>query len=301
MKLTVKNLGPIEEATIDLSKDLIVLTGQNNTGKTYLTNLICGVSDVNITSTIVNVIIDTVERQIPDIINPMIIIDLEKELPKLISEELRISLSNIFSSNNKSILYSQVICKFNKKDQQYINKAFQYAKSFGYMKDNEVWDKNPFGQEIILSTTLSEYNNLEFKINFNEGSFKDFKDFLQSYLTAGFDYFADSFFPSIKCFSSERQGVTLFHRDLTYINSKSYEQLIKAKDIFEVRKLLANRISRFPAIIRSNIEMIQKYETEKNKKSDYSFLANELEDGLLPGKIVLNEFGDIQLIPEKSK
>ena len=48
MKLTVKNLGPIEEVTVDLSKDLIVLTGQNNTGKTYLTNLICGLSNLNV-------------------------------------------------------------------------------------------------------------------------------------------------------------------------------------------------------------------------------------------------------------
>jgi recombinational DNA repair ATPase RecF len=36
MIFNVKNLGYIEEASVDLSKDLIVLTGQNNTGKTYL-------------------------------------------------------------------------------------------------------------------------------------------------------------------------------------------------------------------------------------------------------------------------
>lgn len=36
MKLKVKNLGVIEEAEVDLSKDLIVLAGQNGTGKTYL-------------------------------------------------------------------------------------------------------------------------------------------------------------------------------------------------------------------------------------------------------------------------
>ena len=36
MKLNIQNLGPIESAQIDLSKDLIVISGQNNTGKTYL-------------------------------------------------------------------------------------------------------------------------------------------------------------------------------------------------------------------------------------------------------------------------
>jgi AAA15 family ATPase/GTPase len=36
MIFKVKNLGYIEEAEVDLSKDLIVFTGHNNTGKTYL-------------------------------------------------------------------------------------------------------------------------------------------------------------------------------------------------------------------------------------------------------------------------
>ena len=42
MIFNVKNLGYIEEASVDLSKDLIVLTGQNNTGKTYLAYAIYG-------------------------------------------------------------------------------------------------------------------------------------------------------------------------------------------------------------------------------------------------------------------
>jgi hypothetical protein len=36
MLLRVKNLGPVREAELDLSKPLIVLTGPNNSGKTYL-------------------------------------------------------------------------------------------------------------------------------------------------------------------------------------------------------------------------------------------------------------------------
>ena len=37
MRLRVKNLGPVREAELDLGKPLIVLTGPNNSGKTYLT------------------------------------------------------------------------------------------------------------------------------------------------------------------------------------------------------------------------------------------------------------------------
>lgn len=40
MKLHIKNLGPIKEATIDLSKRFYTFVGYNNTGKTYLTHLL---------------------------------------------------------------------------------------------------------------------------------------------------------------------------------------------------------------------------------------------------------------------
>jgi AAA ATPase domain len=42
MQFTLKNLGRLEDATIDLSKDLIVLTGHNNTSKTYVAHAIYG-------------------------------------------------------------------------------------------------------------------------------------------------------------------------------------------------------------------------------------------------------------------
>jgi recombinational DNA repair ATPase RecF len=37
MKIEFKNVGLLNQAEIDLSKDLIVLAGPNNTGKTYAT------------------------------------------------------------------------------------------------------------------------------------------------------------------------------------------------------------------------------------------------------------------------
>ncbi len=42
MLFTLRNLGRLEEATIDLGKDLIVLTGPNNTSKTYVAHAIYG-------------------------------------------------------------------------------------------------------------------------------------------------------------------------------------------------------------------------------------------------------------------
>src|ERR1041385_6943702 len=45
MKLTLRNLGRLSEASIDLKKDLIVLTGPNNTSKTYVAHAIYGLPE----------------------------------------------------------------------------------------------------------------------------------------------------------------------------------------------------------------------------------------------------------------
>ncbi len=45
MKLIVENLGPIKSAEIDISKRFIVFVGYNNTGKTYLSQLIWALYD----------------------------------------------------------------------------------------------------------------------------------------------------------------------------------------------------------------------------------------------------------------
>ena len=46
MKLTVNNLGAVSHAEIDLDKRLLIFTGENNTGKTYVTTVIHSLFDI---------------------------------------------------------------------------------------------------------------------------------------------------------------------------------------------------------------------------------------------------------------
>lgn len=50
MEILVENLGPIKAGEIDLAKDLIILTGPNNTGKSYVAYLIYGILKIGKTS-----------------------------------------------------------------------------------------------------------------------------------------------------------------------------------------------------------------------------------------------------------
>lgn len=58
MKLHVQNLGPIKEATIDLSKRFYTFVGYNNSGKTYLANLLWCVFNYHLEESLVAVLIE---------------------------------------------------------------------------------------------------------------------------------------------------------------------------------------------------------------------------------------------------
>lgn len=60
MLLTVKNLGPIREGTIDLSKKFYVFVGYNNSGKTYMAHLLWTIFYA-LTDRAINAFIDTLD------------------------------------------------------------------------------------------------------------------------------------------------------------------------------------------------------------------------------------------------
>ena len=57
MKLQVKNLGPIRQGTIDLDRRFYVFVGYNNSGKTYMSQLLWSLVDKETR--------ETFERNIP--------------------------------------------------------------------------------------------------------------------------------------------------------------------------------------------------------------------------------------------
>lgn len=50
MKLCIQNFEPVVSAELDLRKDLILLTRENNTGKTYVANVVAGLFDFSTSS-----------------------------------------------------------------------------------------------------------------------------------------------------------------------------------------------------------------------------------------------------------
>ena len=290
MKLTVKNLGPIEEATVDLSKDLIVLTGQNNTGKTYLTNLICGLTDIQFP---ILSVVDNLINQLKEAGSQIIKIDLKEELPKIIASELMRNLPEIFASSHSSIVNGMVKCNFEKEDLDKLERAFLDAKTLGQMT-NDNWRMagrvDAFSVIPSFKDGVLTYNIKKYLIDDNG----KFEEFIQSYLTASINSFMFFFLPSVKYFSAERQGITLFHRDLTLINDKIFKQLIGSKNASDLNGFLAKRISRFPLGVKKNLELIEEVDSSSQiVLKHFTQLIKELEVDILKGKAIINKNGDI--------
>ncbi|MDM3863196.1 MAG: AAA family ATPase, partial [Aphanizomenon gracile PMC644.10] len=84
MKLIIKNLGPIKNNTqaIDLSKDFFVFVGQNNSGKSYVSQLLWAIFNEDIIHKFARTNVEIIDNKIVENINNV------EVTPELIGEIL---------------------------------------------------------------------------------------------------------------------------------------------------------------------------------------------------------------------
>ena len=115
MKLIIKNLGPIKNNTqaIDLSKDFFVFVGQNNSGKSYVAQLLWAIFNEDIIHKFARTNVEIIDNKIVENINN---IEVTSELLAVIlnryssflQEETKKEIFNI--GKNSQILNNIVIC-----------------------------------------------------------------------------------------------------------------------------------------------------------------------------------------------
>ncbi|MFK7948979.1 MAG: AAA family ATPase [Saprospiraceae bacterium] len=260
MIFKVQNLGYIEEAEVDLSKDLIIFTGQNNTGKTYLAYAIYG---------LLNHQYSKIDLDLKDIqydknfikVKYEIVLSKYKKSIKNDVKNLRQFIGEVFSSSNLFFDNTRFDVAFRDSDflKMNPNKKFEYT------------------LQIHEPSLTFEESKLGLEFNLNYDIIK--RLFQRTYIAP-----------------AERNAVNIFSKELSLTKNKLFKNrngngLIKD----------AQFVNRYPKPVQDNLEIAEDLAFLSKNKSDFEYLAIELEQDFLKGKISTNQYGQIEYTPDNQK
>lgn len=301
MKLNIKQLGAIDKVEIDLTKDLIVFCGPNNTNKTYVAYCIYALNRISYTNKNNS--------------------DLNADIP-----------GYVFSLD-----LDQFILKHKKKIEVMIKKNFkEYVRSiFGIDKDTEakifpnLEIELDFDDEYVKKKMSSE---MKFDITFNDELCIKLKKQKDSYLLESelvssektteeakekfLPYFKSSIvvdvilrkilFYNAYMASVERNSIYTFSKELSLTRNVLVDKLLELKDSTKSSKinnpfdLLERRSMRYPMPIRDGLSIAEDLRNLKKFESFFEEFAAEIENHVLCGKVNINDDGEVGFIPSDS-
>ncbi len=287
MKLTVKNLGVVSHAEVDLSKDLLIFTGENNSGKTYLAYTVHAVFDPdtsgNDTYTAQNIEFDDNGKYSIDVLD--ILLNPQNQVlivNNYLEDKVNKNLNKYFSVENGFFLNSLISLAIQNSD---------------------------FVQENILNTSLDmDSRNISAKK-------KEGDKFINFTLKANrvIESLHDTIEESIRSiglkvllkrtiiFPSVREGINLFNKELSVIKNKTFDTLLSRSEAQNLSQFLSSRFNKYPKAIRNSLSMAQNLDAQRANTSEFSHLADELENLFLQGKISVNTEGDVMFKPFNSE
>ncbi len=304
MKLTIKNLGALKEAEIDLSKDLILLCGHNNTGKTYVAYAIYEFLRDEIKPFFEehnNLFIET--KHIIETLNESIEIDLigiYESNRKLFTDEINDSKKGVESKEKyfKNIEYKITLPSIKK-----FRSVFLTAKV-----DLKMW----IGNHTILTARKDKDKSL---VNFDLSNLKydhkkQSKNFTKEEIVNNSTVRAIIYMmilgkigirdeKRIKIFTSERAAINIFSKELALNKNQFFDKILKTKgeDRTKLLNFAEENINRYQKPIADELLIAEDLLNLSKQKSDFEFLAIELEKSILEGKISVGQYGGLQYQP----
>lgn len=296
MKISVKNLGAIKHAEIDLSKKLTVFCGPNGTGKTYLAYLIYSITSLNNKS--LGLILD--KENINQLVSSNTT-KIEIEANKLWNyredevKTIEENLWNLFAvaENRSEKFFSkteiEIVDKFEDFEKQYIEVAFEReVKLFGY------------------NFMISKFSNdINIKVDLEDTQIKD-QDFLRFLEIALLSrvYSILAFYPIVSStiFPVERNSIYTFSEELSIRNNHRYEMIKELSNNKHINPfdLLSKRSTRYPQPIRDVLRVAEDLENITMSNSPFFEFASEIEQELLKGKVSINNEGNVEFSSDKA-
>jgi predicted ATPase len=268
MKLQIKNLGAVKEATLDLSKPLTIFCGDNGTGKTYLAYLINYLG---------------------------VLIDREQGFDNETIENLSVNGKATFEINSKYIYNSRLLLlKWGKAN---LYKAFAIPETRKNILDDFVIDsdtENTFS-DYILGVDF-EFEKYGFFVKKNKNSNKiEFtataKTDLHLTQIKGLGYWIQSYLGFYPIWGNQMQPV---ERNAIFLFKSALE-----KDRYTIEN--GKIKDAYPRPLADMLDDIQNLDLFIKRKSDYYEFAEQIEQKLLGGQVIINEQGQFEFKTGRAK
>lgn len=296
MKIQIKELGAIKEATIDLNKKLTVFCGPNGTGKTYMAYVLYAITKLNNKSIGIRLDGEIIKKLVE---KNSVIIPIDTNLiwnfrAKEV-ENIKENLWNLFAipeAKSKDFFAKTEINILDTKEefQSKINELSidETIKLFDY---SFILKKDSKKDEILITISESLIKDKEF-YNFMEIVF----------LSRLYSILAFNPITSSTIFPVERNSIYTFSNELSIRRNDALEhiQAITNKD-FNLFDLVFKRTTRYPQPIRDGLEVAEDLNNIEQRNSiDYYEFAEEIETELLNGKVIINKDGNVEFISKKA-
>lgn len=277
MKLIVNNLGAVRHAEVDLSKDLLLFTGANNTGKTYLASVVLGLFAItpregNSGS------IDLDKKKKNEYERTLDMRDHLKEFIEITINVLKENLPKIFAT------------------------------------DKQVWNDSDFNLILSEEDGIKLFEStINFTMNINEGNKTEATKSSKSYNLVVKNDKETAFYFIVKqayfmlffnnhhtphFFTSERPALNVFSKELSLIKGRFLSSIVQLSDNSSLLDLATQRINRYPLPIQMSLFEHESYDVGRKKTGDFAHLAVEIEAQFLSGKVSVTEGGDLQFSPD---
>jgi len=265
MRFRVENLGPLREAEVDLGKDLIVLTGPNNSGKTYLAWAVYGLHSDHLDKP-KKIWEDPALAAFTDITKSEV--DVTSTPPhwnnilQIIGEACTSQLPRMFASAPEAFAATTVSLQHTEESVAIVGARMMEARRL-VMTDKELSTQQQ-GELLELVVWLS-------------------------------------LFPSTTLFPAERIALNIFAKELELKQSEKLSEIVDEILRKVPKEAIQRRAGRYSWPIRDSLQIANDLANLSKNKTAFTDLAEDLERTVLGGAISISDLGELSFRPEQAK
>lgn len=308
MLFDITNLGPIRAATLDLSRDLIILTGPNNSGKTYLTWAIYALARANartfpLADSLIQwakAVFNAGDQGVP----ASTFWDLRDVALQALAASTQDQLPDDFAAPRERFKATQI--RLSTSGVPDTAGSASFATSSGDFILVLVFSRTDAGARVrlrIRSKTADLTSNAEDGFTTPTSIPAHHRDALyQSIARLAISKFRSAWIPPTTALPVERLAINLFARELAANRTNLVDELLSATSAADRTNTLQDQLSlranRYPRVIRDALQTALRLSRWQNV-SAFNDLADELEQSILGGKISTTELEEIEFTPSK--